>query len=142
MNIIERLIAWLEWNKRPCEERDLLNDALEELESLTARLAAAEAARPKCKWKPDDPYYETACGHFWQFIDGGVGENDTKFCPFCGGEIELPRCHICGDAECYLDRCADCGKEFCGECGDWCGDPDDDPHGDYFCDECQKDAEP
>lgn len=32
MNIIERLIAWLEWNKRPCEERDLLNDALVELE--------------------------------------------------------------------------------------------------------------
>ena len=34
MNITERLIAWLEWNKRPCEERDLLNDALEELEQL------------------------------------------------------------------------------------------------------------
>lgn len=32
MNIEERLIAWLEFNQRHCEERDLLNDALEELE--------------------------------------------------------------------------------------------------------------
>jgi hypothetical protein len=38
MNIIERLIAWLEWNKRPCEERDLLNDALEELEQAREQL--------------------------------------------------------------------------------------------------------
>lgn len=57
MNLEERLIAWLELNQRPCEERDLLNDAYERLEQLasanralsranthvTARLAAAEA---------------------------------------------------------------------------------------------------
>lgn len=38
MNLEERLIAWLEWNKRPCEERDLLNDALEELQLLKQQL--------------------------------------------------------------------------------------------------------
>lgn len=34
MNLEERIILWLEWNKEPSEARDLLNDALEEIGRL------------------------------------------------------------------------------------------------------------
>lgn len=112
-------------------------DECAEMGGLRARLAEAEAAKPKCKWSPDDPYYGTSCGHEWQFIDGDVAENGVKFCPFCGGEIELPRCSICGETECDLEHCADCGKWFCDQCGDWCCNPDDEADGDYFCVDCQ-----
>jgi len=49
MNITERLIVWLEWNKRPCEERDLLNDALEELEQAREQLkAVSDGVNRRC----------------------------------------------------------------------------------------------
>lgn len=46
-----------------------------------------------CKWSPLDEdcpgAYETSCGEAWEFSDGGIEDNSkTKFCPFCGGQIE------------------------------------------------------
>lgn len=42
MTIDERITTWLSFNQRPCEERDLLNDAVEELAALRERLDTAE----------------------------------------------------------------------------------------------------
>lgn len=42
-----------------------------------------------CQWLDEGSDYTTECGHGWQFIDGGVELNDAKFCPFCGGKIQV-----------------------------------------------------
>jgi len=42
-----------------------------------------------CQWLDEGSDYTTECGHGWQFMDGGVEQNDAKFCPFCGGRITL-----------------------------------------------------
>jgi len=39
MDLVERLIYWLEIHERQCEERDLLNDAVEEIERLRCEVA-------------------------------------------------------------------------------------------------------
>lgn len=43
----------------------------------------------KCIWEFDSTHecYETQCGKLSTFIDGGVEENDVKYCQFCGSEI-------------------------------------------------------
>jgi hypothetical protein len=47
-----------------------------------------------CEWmetKEDpfgDPLYSTGCGHLAQLIEGTPEENQFKFCPFCGKEIQ------------------------------------------------------
>ena len=45
-----------------------------------------------CKWEaivdlnmPDT--YEGDCGIVWSFIEGGISDNDCKYCPRCGGSI-------------------------------------------------------
>lgn len=52
----------------------------------------AETFKPPmgvCQWIDDTGDYTTECGHVWQFIDGDVALNDAKFCPFCGGKIQV-----------------------------------------------------
>lgn len=45
-----------------------------------------------CKWiynyMIEDGVYETSCSHSFFFDSGDVKENNFKFCPFCGKEIE------------------------------------------------------
>ena len=46
----------------------------------------------KCHWEwctedSDTPYQETGCDHTFVFTEGGIAENDFKFCPYCGGDI-------------------------------------------------------
>lgn len=48
MNLVERLIYWLEINERECVERDLINDSLEENERLRADLKNATDDREAC----------------------------------------------------------------------------------------------
>lgn len=36
-----------------------------------------------------DPIWSTTCKNEFVFIDGGPEENEMKFCPYCGGIIEI-----------------------------------------------------
>jgi Zn finger protein HypA/HybF involved in hydrogenase expression len=41
-----------------------------------------------CQWNRDeDLVYSTSCGNEWQFTDGGLEDNQIKFCPYCSGKI-------------------------------------------------------
>ena len=44
-----------------------------------------------CEWKYDDmgDYYETACKHAYCLADGTLKDNKHKYCPYCGGLIQL-----------------------------------------------------
>ena len=44
-----------------------------------------------CEWKYDDidDYYETACKRGYSLEDGTLKDNDHKYCPYCGGLIQL-----------------------------------------------------
>ena len=33
--------------------------------------------------------WSSTCGHEWEFLDAGPEENEVKFCPFCGGRMEV-----------------------------------------------------
>jgi len=59
--------------------------------------AMANAPRTKlppekrvCRWEHDEDMdaWETTCDGTWQFTTGTPAENNAKFCPYCGGEIE------------------------------------------------------
>ena len=44
-----------------------------------------------CEWTYDemDDYYETACKNAYCLADGTLKDNDHKYCPYCGGLIQL-----------------------------------------------------
>lgn len=54
-----------------------------------ADLVAHDPPMGFCQWLDEGSDYTTECGHGWQFMDGGVEQNDAKFCLFCGGRITL-----------------------------------------------------
>jgi len=48
----------------------------------------------------------------------------------------MEQCASCGDTESDLQACAGCGLLFCYECIEWCHDEDDEPNGDWYCENC------
>ncbi len=41
-----------------------------------------------CLWSAtDDGFYETSCGHAFEFTTDGVKANEFKHCPYCGNAI-------------------------------------------------------
>ena len=61
---------------------------LDEIERLLARVEELEAAPNTCRWREDEHgYYHTACGHLWQFTEGGIKGNSAAYCQYCGGKI-------------------------------------------------------
>ena len=44
-----------------------------------------------CEWTYDDidDYYETACKNAYCLVDGTLKDNKHKYCPYCGGLIQL-----------------------------------------------------
>lgn len=44
----------------------------------------------KCGWKLDSDIFawETSCGGLFVINDGTPKENDMKFCPYCGKELD------------------------------------------------------
>jgi uncharacterized Zn-finger protein len=60
-----------------------------DLDALEAEL---EKKSDTCEWDGeyscDCNYYETSCNHNFTFIDGGISDNNFKYCPYCGKEIE------------------------------------------------------
>jgi len=56
--------------------------------------ALAALDKPEvCRWEPDewDGSHDTACGHKFQFVDGGPVENECAYCPYCGRKIEVAK---------------------------------------------------
>ncbi|MBU9829858.1 hypothetical protein J1779_07925 [Rahnella sp. FC061912-K] len=52
----------------------------------------AHTEQDGCQWNPDeDAVYSTSCGNEWQFTDGGLEDNQIKFCPYCSGKIAAPK---------------------------------------------------
>lgn len=45
------------------------------------------ARKDYCHWRQDEYAYHTECGRLWAFTEGGIQDNDAKYCPYCGGEI-------------------------------------------------------
>ena len=75
------LESWLHSSVSQSNGNGAPPDVWSDYERLRAR------ADSTCEWKLDDPYYESACGKVWQFIDGDLSENGVSYCPFCGGKI-------------------------------------------------------
>jgi len=43
----------------------------------------------KCLWShEEEDVYDTECDNTFILINGSLTENEFKFCPYCGGEIE------------------------------------------------------
>lgn len=46
--------------------------------------------REYCQWTEDedeDGTWDTACGHCFEFNDGGPAENYQRYCGYCGGTL-------------------------------------------------------
>lgn len=85
-------------------ENDKLKAENEKLKATIAELTEQigqlkhkedEAKERKCKWEPKenyseftDDYWESACDHLWTLEEGTPKDNEMKYCPFCGLEIE------------------------------------------------------
>jgi rRNA maturation endonuclease Nob1 len=52
-----------------------------------------QRAEKTCRWKEivtdDDDHWKTSCGEEFQWTSGGPTENGAKFCPYCGGKLEV-----------------------------------------------------
>lgn len=76
------------------KERDFqracyLRTALEWLALWLNQQAATAAQAAQCAWQEDeDGVYDTSCGNRFEFIEGGVADNNMTFCPYCGGTID------------------------------------------------------
>lgn len=75
---------------------DLTHKVVHGLLEICREQGAELERRPRvgsCVWTLvetiDDAEWSSTCGHEWQFLDGGPKENEVKFCPFCGGEVEI-----------------------------------------------------
>ena len=82
-----RVSEWLDTDKPLC----LVSDAL-------AAIAAASAAMKPltCIWTEQDDddmpgTYASACGEMWSFNDGGVVENNVRFCQGCGKPVQVTK---------------------------------------------------
>jgi hypothetical protein len=67
-----------------------LGRALEQKPVAPAQDDARDAVPAgQCAWQEDeDGAYDTDCGNRFEFIDGGVADNDMKFCPYCGKPVD------------------------------------------------------
>ena len=68
----------------------MVNDSAINNEGLVERLIRPLLSR-SCRWKTDGDTcsWDTSCDNKYQFMYDGPKENDYKFCPGCGGRIEL-----------------------------------------------------
>lgn len=63
----------------------LMEGLLLNINLLQAELDAHH--RAECIWRENNGVYITACGHMFQFTEGGIGENGAVYCQYCGGKI-------------------------------------------------------
>lgn len=66
----------------------------DEIYKLRATIAELTAKlERKCFWSLEDDEnmpgtYKGSCGVLWTFTEGGFEENDSSYCPQCGGRIQ------------------------------------------------------
>lgn len=65
-----------------------------DLINLVTELRSLPCARDVCSWNiqrhyDGDEYYMTDCEHAHLFFDGTPENNNYKFCPYCGGRLEV-----------------------------------------------------
>ena len=82
-------------------EQNVLHKALiksgKVITATSAKPAPAEQGKRQpltCVWTDqDDEYmpgtYASACGEMWSFTDGGVADNNVRFCQGCGKAVEV-----------------------------------------------------
>jgi PHP family Zn ribbon phosphoesterase len=70
--------------------KGLFAQAIKEFEELEGIVE-----EEKCTWKinyKNDMYigetWDTNCGNVFQFMEGGIEENNFKHCPYCGKTIQ------------------------------------------------------
>jgi len=69
---------------------------VERAESAEARVKELEATIKRvCDWTQDDGVWHTGCGHDWEYANDGPVENGTRYCQYCGGEMN----HKAGEGE-------------------------------------------
>jgi len=60
-------------------------------EAVKTARAALRALRPRfCRWTYDDlyDYFSTSCKHEFSFNEGGLQENNVRFCHHCGKRVK------------------------------------------------------
>lgn len=47
--------------------------------------------RGACTWTQDedDGFWYTECGNAYEFMEDGPAENNHRFCPYCGGRLNV-----------------------------------------------------
>ena len=78
-----RMLKILHGSKTPGTEKRLLEYIAQELQN--------EGIGGVCEWQTDEyayGYYETSCGHTWEFIEDGIKENNVKVCMYCGKPVK------------------------------------------------------
>ena len=88
--------------------------------SVSAERVAQQAAKSEdghtvrsssttCQWtQNEDGAWESACGHRWEFIEGGPTENGMKFCCYCGKPlVDVPYIEERDDEETGRDAYAE-----------------------------------
>ena len=74
-------------HKLTCDEHEHLQQDFKDV----ALEAYQQGRVASCEWTYDDidDYYETACKNAYCLADGTLKDNDHKYCPYCGGLIQL-----------------------------------------------------
>ena len=73
---------------------DILGEQQKETQKdLNTLEAELEKRDGFCEWKlndyfHEDDYYDTSCGETGCFMEGGIKDNNYKYCPYCGKEIK------------------------------------------------------
>ena len=86
VRLLKQRLLWQERNRRMKERTAARKKTRREQGKNNMEKLKKTAS---CKWKYDEEYwyYDTACQQTYQFVDGGLAENDFVFCPFCGEKI-------------------------------------------------------
>ena len=94
--LVDELLTFIEHTSgRKIKFSTIANLKTGETEDPQDRIAAwlkRHLARvASCEWTYDDmdDYYETACKNAYCLADGTLKDNDHKYCPYCGGLIQL-----------------------------------------------------
>jgi len=94
--LVDELLTFIEHTSgRKIKFSTIVNLKTGETEDPQDRIAAwlkRHLARvASCEWTYDDTggYYETACKRGYSLEAGTLEENDHKYCPYCGGYIQL-----------------------------------------------------
>lgn len=68
---------------------EIVNLQAGDIRRLAEALKGVDSSTTKCQWKVDeDGIYWTGCDGAWEFTTGNVSDNEMKFCPYCGGQLE------------------------------------------------------